>query len=256
MWVAEYRASCLKENLIQVVPKVFRKRNQDITEWSLVAKTDIPLGTFIGFYSGEFATDVRESLYSAKVDSTHIYPFPDEERITALQRTQRPLANMNEPAKGSYANCCMLVQDFSTQEVVHSSPDVRFYRGLACFTCTDIKANEELTWHYGASYQSHRDEQDYEVGYNCKLLTQKKVFIPDHSQGVLSVMPKISLDCVFPVQGLRKSERFPLEKKRKRKKNTSSEDSDSSSSGSGHIQKYKPSAESRQSRLTRRTAQK
>ena len=82
MWSAEHKTSCLLNDKVIVLPKVMTRKNLQVTEWSLVAKVDMPPATFIGFYSGEFSMDRRESLYSAQVDQMHIYPFADEENIT------------------------------------------------------------------------------------------------------------------------------------------------------------------------------
>ena len=230
-------------DLVKVVPIKLKKRNADVTEWSVQAKIDIPLGTFIGFYTGEFSHTPRKSLYAAQVDEMLIYPFADENNITTGDRHAHPLANMNEPVRGSSANCCMLIQDFSADEVLGSALDARFYRGLACFTCEAVKAGAELTWFYGKTYQEHRQNEGYEAGTECKLLAQQIKFIPENSEGVLSVMSKIPLNCVFavPIESKRKSNRFPLRKKRRKRAESSEDDVDSSSSGSGHLPKYDPS---------------
>ena len=258
MWNAEHQTSCLINDKVIALPKVMTRKNLQVTEWSLVAKVDMPPATFIGFYSGEFSMDRRESLYSAQVDQMHIYPFADEENITLQERQARPLASMNEPVKNADANCCMIVQDFAPSEVAHSSPDVRFYRGLACFTCAHVRADDELTWNYGPSYEAIRQMQGYEAGPPCTLLRQRIPFIPDDSRGVLDHMPIVSLQCVFPVTGLHKSARFPLVKKprRRRRSDSSEEDSDASSSGSGHAPKYVASSQSREERLKERSRHK
>ena len=249
MWSAEYRSACMRDGLYRVVPHTFVRRNVEITEWSLVANVDLPKGTFLGFYSGAFDTEERESLYAAKVDDIYIYPFPNEQNISVQQRHARPFANMNEPAVHSYANCCMIVQDFLPSEVVGVEGDAKFFRGLACFTCEDVRAEDHLTWHYGRSYEAHRQSQGYEAGQPCKALVEEEVFVPSNSEGVLRYVAQVSRECVFPVFGTRKSERIPQKKRRRRE----SSDDDSSSSGSGHIPKYVPKKETRTERLARRT---
>ena len=106
-----------QNNLFRVSQTTFRKRNVEVTEYSLVATQDIPVGTFLGFYTGEFSQNVRESMYAAQLNHIHIYPFANEESITFRERELRPLANMNEPLKGKHANCCMIIQDFSHNEI-------------------------------------------------------------------------------------------------------------------------------------------
>jgi hypothetical protein len=248
MWQAEYRAICLMDSLFRVAQTSFSKRNVEVTEYSLVATRDIPVGTFIGFYTGEFSQDERSSMYAAKLNHMHIYPFANEETITIGERESRPLANMNEPSKGTYANCCMIVQDFKHDEIIFANDlqgqevsRARFFRGLACFTCARVKGGEELTWYYGKSYESNRASQGYEAGRPCNMLIENTAFIPDDSQGVLSVMPRVEYSCVIPIFGMNKSSRFALPKKKKRRKNDSDDESTtSSSSGSGHIPKYDP----------------
>ena len=243
---------CFRANIFRVSTKRVRLRNVEKTEWSLVAQTFIPSGTFLGFYTGVFDTNERESLYSVKINSMFIYPFENESAITQDERLRHPFANINEPDVNTHANCCMMIQDFDVSEVEHGDEDprVRFYRGLACFTCKDIYENEELTWHYGKSYEANRALQGYQAGWPCEKLLQKLIFIPSNSSGVLKYMSEVPLHCVFPIYGTHKSERFMI-KKRKRMK-TSDDDSDTSSSGSGHIPKYVAPTERREERLARR----
>ena len=151
------------EGLHRVASTVLRRRNREVTEWALVATRDLPRGTFLGFFAGEVSTEARESLYAATVGHVHIYPFADEARITPAERARRPLASMNEPAEGDTANCFMVVQDLLPDEVLGPA-GARLYRGLACFTCRDVARDEELTWHYGASYEPHRRRQGYVAG--------------------------------------------------------------------------------------------
>ena len=250
------RALCVQPSAFyKIAQKKMVYRNAERVEWYLVALVDLSVGTFLGFYTGDFSLVQKTSLYAAQVDRTFIYPFPDEDTITREQREARPFANMNEPVKGSHANCCMIVQDFDETEVVDGDcEEARFYRGLACYTCADVKAGDELTWYYGKSYDAARGKQGYEAGNNCKRLLNKQVFIPSRSQGVLRIIPKVSKCCVFPVTGRYKSERFAFaSKKRKRKHAKDEETSSNSSSGSGHIPKYVPSSETREQRLRHRS---
>ena len=145
-----------------------------------LANVDIPKGSFVGFYTGTFSTEQVESLYAAQVDDMFIYPFADERAITVFDRNRRPLANMNEPLEHTHANCCMIVQDFLPHEVLdvpHTEDSARFFRGLVCFTCEDVKKEQELTWHYGRHYASHREQEGYKAGKPCKALLDKEVFM-------------------------------------------------------------------------------
>lgn len=258
MWSAQYRAACLQSSLFRVVTTRLVRKNREVTEWTLVANADIPKGVFIGFYGGDMSTEEKESLYGVKVNHVFIYPFADESSISMEHRQTRPLANMNEPLPDDYANCCMIVQDFLPNEVSGAPDDTpapRFFRGLACFTCKPIKQGEELTWHYGRSYEGHRRAQGYDAGRPCKALIDREIFIPSHSHGVLRVMERVPHTCLFPVSGNLKSERISISVSKRKRRATSDDESDTSSSGSGHIPKYTPNNESRQARLERRTTQ-
>ena len=182
MWPAQTRASCFRAEMYEIKRDSVFKRNMHIVEWSLVATRDIPIGTFLGFYSGEFDLSIRNSLYAAKLDNFHIYPFPDEDNISEEQRSQRPFANMNEPNIHEFANCCMIVQDFAHTEIENVSyiPNfeaARFFRGLACLSCAEIKSGESLTWHMD-HLTSHTANSNImlQEGSVRKLLIKKCLF--------------------------------------------------------------------------------
>ena len=120
---------CYRADVFRVSTKTVCLRNVEETEWSLVAQTFIPSNTFLGFYTGVFDTNERESLYSVKINSIFIYPFENESAITQDERLRHPFANMNEPDANTYAHCCMIIQDFDCSEVDNGNEDsrVRFY---------------------------------------------------------------------------------------------------------------------------------
>ena len=209
-----------------------------------VSAHDIPGGTFLGFYSGTFAErNQATSMYAATIHNRiDIFPFVDESDITETQRHERPLANMNEPNKGQLANCAMLVQDFAHDEVdgverIPNHRSARYFRGLACFTCVDVPAGQQLVWHYGASYEANRIAQGYEAGLPC---------VPATYEPILRVVRKVPHTCVYPITGAVKSARFKTPRPMTR------HDSDTSSSGSGHLPKYTPAKETRAERLAKR----
>lgn len=256
MWPAEQRLSCIRPSLYRLRKTNLYRRNVEVVEWSLVASVEIPIGTFLGFYTGHHSNETHESLYAAKINNTNVYPFANESNITLKERNIRPFANMNEPKVDDAANCCMIYQDFKHDEVdgvnnILNSESARFFRGLACFACRDIKKDEELTWYYGRSYEANRQKQGYEVGRQCDAIVDDLHFVASNSQAVLTVMPKVTYKCLIPVFGLQKSGRFPVQKKRK-KRNESDESSEKSSSGSGHEDKYQPISEDRETRRLRR----
>lgn len=266
IWPSQRHLSQIIATLYRIQETTLHRRNVDIIEWSLIATSDIAMGTFLGFYTGDHDIEYRDSVYAAKLDNVHIYPFADEANITRQERDNRPFANMNEPNTGEHANCCFIVQDFGHDEVegierIDQYEKARFFRGLACFTCDAVKRGEELTWYYGKTYEGNRIKQGYEAGKDCLSLLEKKEFIASNSQAVLAVMPKVPYTCLIAVTGLRQSLRFPVQK-RTRSKNVSDDDEDDdeddSSSGSGHEIKYQPSAQSgsRSRRLMQRNLQK
>ena len=258
MWRGEYRSNCIRNGLYDISSTTLVKKNEETRQWTLKAVIDIPIGIFLGFYTGEYSTNLRESLYSAQLNNIFIYPFPDEHNITDEQRKNRPFANMNEPLAGENANCCMIVQDFKHDEIdglVEGDDKALFFRGLACFTCADVKTGDDLTWYYGKAYEENRQQQGYDAGKPCELLTQRVAFIPSNSTGVLSFMPRVSRDCVIPMYRQHKSDRFKL-KKRRRKKGDSSDSPDTDSSGSGHIPKYRPNTTTRSERHNNRQKQR
>lgn len=240
--------ACFKNNLHKVEETQLIKRNTTIQEWTLIATQHISVGTFIGFYTGEKSQNSIKSLYSVQVNNTFIHPFNNDNNITFEERLLHPLANMNEPNEGESANCCMIVQDFSHDEIenvenIVNHEKARFFRGLACFTCSNVNMGDALTWYYGNSYADFRQSQNYKAGKQCDLLLQRRAFIPSDSQGVLNSVNKVSYKCLFPVFGTHKSERFKQKKTKKRKRKYDSEDSgedSNSSSGSGHSPKYNP----------------
>ena len=257
MWPSEQLISQIFSKY-KVQQTTVKRRNTDIVEWSLVATCDIAIGTFLGFWTGDQDIAYRDSLYAAKLDHMHIYPFANEANITYSERENRPFANMNEPNFGHHANCCFIIQDFRHDEVegienIFKYNAARFFRGLACFTCDNVKVGEQLTWYYGKAYEENRSQQGYREGEQCLSLLEGKEFIAENSQAVLAVMHKVPYTCLIAVTGQQKSTRFALPNK-KRKKYRSDDDDDSSSSGSGHEIKYKPSTSnnSRNERLNRR----
>ena len=228
MWRGEYRSNCIRNGLYDISSTTLVKKNEETRQWTLKAVIDIPIGIFLGH------------------------------NITDEQRKNRPFANMNEPLAGENANCCMIVQDFKHDEIdglVEGDDKALFFRGLACFTCADVKTGDDLTWYYGKAYEENRQQQGYDAGKPCELLTQRVAFIPSNSTGVLSFMPRVSRDCVIPMYRQHKSDRFKL-KKRRRKKGDSSDSPDTDSSGSGHIPKYRPNTTTRSERHNNRQKQR
>ena len=228
-----------------------RTRNGETREWSLVAKRDIQAGLFLGFYTGSFvnlAPD-SESLYAAEMGRRQpaILPFLDEEHISPQERDKHPFASANESSPGEHSNMRMAIQDFSNREVdrvdsIDNNGMVHFYRGLACFACADIHAGEQLTWHYGNTYQPNRVLKDYVVGFPCKLDWESS--IKDDSRSVLDTIRLVPSSCVYPIYN-RKIKSVRFRQKRPVQVDSDGEAAIDSSSGSGHEQSYKPRPSSR-----------
>ena len=251
--MSQVRANCLNSDCFQLTQKKFTMgRNAEKLEWSLQATRSIPPSTFLGFYKGRFVERQehdRPSLYAASVDSiVDVYPFADDNNISHAERYALPLASMNEPSVSERANCYMVVVDFAPNEVADANDLAKFYRGIACFTCIQIEEGQELTWHYGKSYDPMRVQQHYTAGQSCFDLEPDAHTTANHLD-VLAAIGKVARNCVIPVWN-RRSIRANLNKKTRKK--SSDDDDDTSSSGSGHEQHYKPNSESRGDRLQHR----
>lgn len=223
-------------------------KNKTVREWSLIAKRDIPSGSFVGFYTGSMdRTDCPHGSFYALdmgVSQSCIIPFPDEDHISPFERQRHPLACMNEPVEKTHANCYMTIQDFTHAEIdnvesIQHHANARFFRGLACFACCRIREGEQLTWDYGKHYQNNRVLKGYEAGLQCKKVLDAEVFIQENSRSVLDTLLRTPHYCVFPVLSpTLKSARFKV--KRKHTVDSDGEESESFSSGSSHDELYKP----------------
>jgi hypothetical protein len=235
---------------IAVVKRMrLQMKNQTVLSWSLVAKKNISCGSFLGFYTGsmEMTMRDRESHYALEVGYKQpcIYPFEDETNITSKVRNKHPLASMNEPNKGTHANSHMVIQDFDVAEIadvtnVYNYTHARFFRGLACFACCDIKKGDALTWHYGSKYQPIREGVGYEVGSPCKKVIDEEPFVRENSKTVLDALegsiPCYAVFMVLKTQNI-KSSRF--KKQKRHSVDSEGDESDSFSSGD-EADAYKP----------------
>jgi hypothetical protein len=230
MFKSIYRSSYITNNLFEILQVEKNQETTNVLEWGLFAKIDLPASTFLGFYTGTFSVTEKPSRYSLSVVKVHIYPFDDEDNITHSERLEHPLASMNEPKEDEEANCCFFVQDFHPHEVVHMEQTLEhIFRGVACFTCRDIRQGEELTWYYGKQYESIRREKGYKAGKPCSNLEELRMTID--SSSILRFLPKINRSDVWPI-------------KKRRINQTSVFDSEE--------QIYFPPSESKKERLLRR----
>ena len=230
-------------------------RNQQTRMWGLHAKRDLKAGEFIGIYTGSYAslTCPLRTRYAVDVGPSQpcIVPFADEDQITPNERETHPLACMNEPSEGEFANTHMAIQDFTHAEVegvefIPHHEQARFFRCMAGFACEDIPSGAALTWNYGTSYEPIRTLLGYVAGKPCRRVLADEVFIAPNSKAVLDALGRVPHYAVFPVMRSQtlKSERF---KKHKRHSvDSEGEKSESFSSGSEHT------AEAYQARPTAR----
>ena len=227
-------------------------------EWALFAKRVIPKNTCIGFYTGRYIKNKDflklDTLYGVSINpNTLILPFENELNVSYEDRLTHPLALMNEPRENQKANVMLVIQDFKPSEItgLQNTPEQTkkpiFFRGLAAFVCRDINTHEELTWHYGNSYEKVRKEKKYKAGSECTTVianNSKDVLHPETEKNLLSLDGKVPYTYVFPVYNKVRSERedefFDRKKgKRKRKKDDSDNDSDSDSdSDESYKEKY------------------
>jgi hypothetical protein len=225
-------------------------RNQQTRMWGLHAKRDLKAGEFIGIYTGSYAslTCPLRTRYAVDIGPSQpcIVPFPDEDQITPNERETHPLACMNEPSEGEFANTHMVIQDFTHAEVegVQSIPyheQARFFRCMACFACEGIRRGDALTWNYGNSYEPIRTQLGYVAGQPSQRVLTGEEFIAPNSEGVLDALQRVPHYAVFPVfqsQTL-KSSRF--KKHRRHSVDSEGEESESFSSGSEHAaETYQP----------------
>jgi hypothetical protein len=233
-------------NSVLVKRTRLRVRNREVKEWSLVSKRGIQAGEFLGFYTGVTSSNTcpPNSLYALDMGPGQpcIVPYADENAIAPQARDTHPFACMNEPSQGEYANCHMVVQDFTNAEIenvasIHHNERASFFRGMACFACVDLPSGTPLTWWYGNSYEPHRQTIGYVAGHACKRVLEDDVFVQDNSRSVLQTLRRVPSYCVWPVLSRNiKSARFKM---KRRRLDSEGEDSDFSS-GSDHEEAYKP----------------
>lgn len=226
-------------------------RNRETKMWGLVAKRDIQPGAFIGIFTGDYSntTCPSRSHYAFDVGPSQpcIVPFADEDHITSNERDTHPMACMNEPSVGEFANCHMNIQDFTHGEIenVASIPNhehAQFFRCMCCFACENIRSGDALTWYYGSAYEQIREMLGYVAGRHCRRVIADEPFVRPNSQAVLAALQRrVPHYAVWPIRNTQhiKSARF---KKRSRQHTVDSEGdhSESFSSGSDLEEAYKP----------------
>ena len=134
--------------------------------WGLFCHNDIPVGAFIGMYSGmwihadaAFPFANRHALeVNGELSVAPPGQRPDPQRY--------PIAMANEPAPRTFANATLREWEFDSGdiEVPHNVSDNVFH-GAGLVACLFIPRNTEIKWHYGRSYGNLRN---YPAGEDCQ----------------------------------------------------------------------------------------
>lgn len=116
----------------------------------LFTTVDLPKGSFLGFYSGEFKEGEYRGKDSYVFQLSDVYIKPRKTR-RGVDAARYPLAMCNEPRPGETAS--VAVVEFSTaRDVITSLPPSTKIAALGFFTCRDVRGGEELSVHYGTRY--------------------------------------------------------------------------------------------------------
>ena len=146
----------------------------------LFAGTDLPSGSFLGFYNGDFEDGEanvggRRGSYVFQLSTAYITPRKGKKG--AIDPAEYPLAMCNEPKHGDTAN--VFTHEFtSAKNVIRSLPEKTKLAALGFYTGRNILAGEELFVHYGDDYgRGHYakplDNPTQIVGSRCKPLLKQ-----------------------------------------------------------------------------------
>ena len=161
------------------------KKGQLVGQNGLFTKTDIPKGEWVGFYAGIPWTEKEwEELPRAEQDKLSRYAAEAETKQNWVMMTppfadgtlepdftQFPLSSINEPDEMQTANVFTLASqlqlDFPSEDGDYEKEPHEFFV-ISMFVCRDVRAGEELLWHYGDGYASMRASQGgYTPGKPC-----------------------------------------------------------------------------------------
>lgn len=131
----------------------------------------IPAGAFIGFYMGRavYAEDgepvkvPKNEHYAFLSDNSFFTVFP-RRKDGKVSPYENPIAMINEPPKGSTANCCFYTWTRQKDIIPYSKSKDALY-AITVHATRDIKPGEELFVHYGDYYsRSHYPKWAQTVG--------------------------------------------------------------------------------------------
>lgn len=158
------------------------QQTEYLPELGLYTAVAIPARTFVAFYTGEFFTKSElDALIEDKPDrfallqpymvgiegtNATIAAVPEEASGKIDPRTHTA-ATMNEPNKGVAANVFANTHTFELPDLEDGI--VKPFKAVCLYTCTDVRANTELLYHYGHAelMKALREKLEYTPGIEC-----------------------------------------------------------------------------------------
>ena len=174
--------ACYRNNL--------KAGRSNIKGTGLFTEKYLPIGSFIGFYSGK---ELEETDQEAKKNGSYAMQVTPGVIFDADPKTNEKdlLGYVNEPPKGETANVNIVPYELHAK---HHSKDGPMAVAIAFYAATDIKKGTELLVHYGPGYERKRNQLGYEVGKAGPPISVKKLENP------LKYMSFLPLDCFVAVE--------------------------------------------------------
>tara|TARA_Y100000748_G_scaffold280573_1_gene259594 strand:+ start:271 stop:1089 length:819 start_codon:yes stop_codon:yes gene_type:complete len=141
------------------------------TGWALFTAAPIAQNRLIGLYTGTARDELTPQQQEYAIGINKRVSISPDQMVYEDGRAYvtDPLAFANEPMKMHTANMQTWDVSLSPHNLEKSTCNFDKVNVVAFFACRNIKAGEELTWHYGSSYQEIRDLKGYEPGLACKV---------------------------------------------------------------------------------------
>jgi len=120
----------------------------------------VPRGGFVALLFGKWSTpeSIIQHDYAFQVDDDQAIVPPEPIDVRAY-----PWAAANEPSEDEVANSAFMYWS-SASSVIGTAPKGLKIVAYAIHACRDLAGGEEVTVHYGKSYQWMRDKKKYNVG--------------------------------------------------------------------------------------------
>mgnify|MGYP001174521950 CR=1 FL=1 len=148
--------------------KLTTGKGQPIRQYGLFTNKKIKSGEFIMFYNGvfyeaeewcELDEDERNALAEYRIRNERRLSIASPMR--SFNQTENlmtyPAAAINEPTKDLQANIFVV-----ETKIADDRRDGTTHECFVIFACADIRANQELLYHYGTGF-----EEEYETGTEC-----------------------------------------------------------------------------------------